>query len=94
MPSFLIGGTRWIAACRTFYYTTLLQFCQVIFSKKVAQIFIPNFVQFDYCNFLLCMIYLYYQKRDREPKVKAVEKISKKFKKVLTNKTAYDIINT
>lgn len=64
------------------------------FSKKVAQIFIPNFVQFDYCNSLLCVIYLYYRKRDREPKVKAVEKISKKnLKKVLTNKTAYDIID-
>lgn len=48
------------------------------FSKKIAQIFIPNFVQFDYCNSLLCVIYLYYRKRDREPKVKAVEKNLKK----------------
>ena len=33
-------------------------------------------------------------RRDRERKVKAVKKISKKLKKVLTKKTAYDIINT
>lgn len=64
-----------------------------IFLKKVAQNFIPNFVQFDYCNSLLCVVYLYYQKRDREPKVKAVKKSQKKLKKVLTKKTAYDIIN-
>lgn len=65
-----------------------------IFLKKNIQIFIPNFVRFDYCNSFLCVIYLYYQKRDREPKVKAVKKSQKKLKKVLTKKTAYDIINT
>lgn len=53
-----------------------------IFLKKVAQNFIPNFVQFDYCNSLLYVVYLYYQKRDREPKVKVVKK-SQKNKKSL-----------
>lgn len=41
------------------------------------------------CTWYTCII-----KRDRELKVKAVKKISKKLKKVLTKKTAYDIINT
>lgn len=51
------------------------------FLKKVAQIFIPNFVHFVHCISLLNVLYLYYRKRDREPKVKAVKKISKNLKK-------------
>lgn len=60
----------------------MLAILSSIFLKKNIQNFIPNFVQLDYCNSLLCMVYLYYQKRDREPKVKAVKK-SQKNKKSL-----------
>lgn len=91
---FLIGGTRWVAACRTFHCTTLRRFCQAIFEKKLhkflSRILCILTITIPSCVCYTCIIEREIQNR----KSRRLKKSQKTLKKVLTNKTAYDIINT
>ena len=78
---------------RYFYYTTLLALLSSKICKKIAQIFIPKFVQNYYLFFIKNNDIINY--KIKEGKTVGAENNSKNLKKkVLTNKNSYAIINT
>ena len=77
---------------RGFYYITLLVLLSSKICKKIAQIFIPKFVQNYYLFFIKNNDIINY--KIKEGKTVGAENNSKNLKKVLTNKNSYVIINT